>query len=68
MVEIGDNRLEKIREEVKQLRGVEVGTIWGPSEVVGIVTGENGKEYIHLKEFGEEDYTVPIEDWYETLQ
>lgn len=58
--------LQEIKRDVKSKIGQTVQTVWGPSLVVGIIKEEDG-EYVHLKEFGEEDYTVKLENWPESL-
>lgn len=59
---MGTKRENEIEKEVKSLIGSTIGTIYGPSDVVGIIERE-GVKYVHLREFGEEDYTVDIADW-----
>lgn len=55
--------IEKIKKEVASKIGKTIETAWGPSLVVGIIENETGV-YVHLKEFGTEDYHVKIEDWW----
>lgn len=59
--------LDKIRESIQSKIGMTVQTGYGPSLVVGIVKSEDDKEYVHLKEFGYEDYHVLIEEWVSLL-
>lgn len=59
----GKARLDKIRKDIHSKIEMTVQTGYGPSLVVGIVESEDGKEYVHLKEFGYEDYHVLIEEW-----
>ncbi|KRT93093.1 MULTISPECIES: hypothetical protein [Bacillus] len=60
------NNNVSVKKEVKSYIQKIVGTIYGPSLVVGIVERDGG-EYIHLKENGEEDYFVSLEQWPELL-
>jgi hypothetical protein len=60
--------LEQIRNDIKNNIGQTINTVYGPSLVVGITVQEDGSEYVFLKEFGEEDYCVLIEQWPDLLQ
>lgn len=64
---MGKKTMEEIRKEVLELQGKTIGTLWGPSQVVRI-TEQDGVEYVHLREFGEEDYTVELEQFPECRQ
>ncbi|MFE8701225.1 hypothetical protein ACFYKX_11520 [Cytobacillus sp. FJAT-54145] len=48
---------KSFEEVVKSYIGQTIQTVYGPSLVVGIIE-EDGEKLIHLKEFGEEDYTI----------
>ena len=60
--------ISKIRKEVEAQIGKTVYTVYGESLVVGIIEDANGVEYIELKEFGEEEFYVKIEEWTTLLQ
>jgi hypothetical protein len=60
------NDLYVIRSDVNQKIGEEILTVYGPSIIDGIFP-EGDKEYVHLREFGEEPYKVKIETWEKLL-
>lgn len=65
---MNQQKLKKLIKEVNSCVGQTVQTQYGPSLVVGIVEDEDGRLLVHLKEFGEEDYHVDIEQWEMLLQ
>mgnify|MGYP001179507554 FL=1 len=64
-------QLLKLKEEVEGLKGLTVNTLWGPSTILGVFKNEeDGELYVHLKEFGTEDYyyCIKLQWWKEILQ
>lgn len=53
---------------VEEKQGMTISTIYGPSLVIGTETSEDGSKLIHLKEFGEEDYYIYLEDFLDLIQ
>lgn len=56
------NQADKNKQIVKQLIGQTIGTIYGPSTVVGFVPGSN-ETMVVLKEHGDEEYHVQLSEW-----
>jgi hypothetical protein len=59
-----EKEMDSLTTEILNHVGSTIRTVYGPSLVVGIVE-ENGEKFIHLKEFGDEDYYVKLnrEQW-----
>lgn len=58
----------KIILDVESKQGQTIQTVWGPSLVVGIVRGDGNKLFVHMKEFGEEDYHIALPQWFESIR
>lgn len=56
------NQADQNKKAVKQVIGQTIGTIYGPSTVVGFVPGSN-ESMVALKENGDEDYHVQLSEW-----
>ncbi len=63
-----NHTVEEIKAEVESFVNQTVGTIYGPSLVVGVVEDDKGNLFVHLKEFGEEDYHIRLDQWHSVLQ
>lgn len=59
--------IAELKKDVLSKVGSTIQTMYGPSLVVGLDTDGEGNMFVLLKEFGEEDYAVAIEEW-ESLQ
>ncbi|MFS1519575.1 hypothetical protein V1503_24415 [Bacillus sp. SCS-151] len=58
--------INELKEEVEQLIGQEVYTLYGESTVEGLIKVD-GIWYVHLKEFSEEDYHVKLVNWHQFM-
>lgn len=56
------NATDKTKLLVKQAIGHTIGTIYGPSTVIGFVPGTNETK-VALKEGGTEEYHVELREW-----
>lgn len=56
------NPTDQNKQAVKQVIGQTIGTIYGPSTVVGFVPGSN-ETMVALKENGTEDYHIQLSEW-----
>lgn len=67
MEEFRMSKLETLIEQIKKQIGETVQTVWGPAVVVELFKGEDNVWRVHLKEFGEESFTVKVSQWNEAL-
>lgn len=67
--EVLEWNLLKLKKQVESLKGQTIRTLWGPCTVYDVFWDEDNDEwYVHLKEFGVEDFCVKLQLWNSILQ